>query len=100
MKQILKVVVGFLFLCFSLSAMAADPAVEMLAAGRVDEAIGALNARISESPNAQSFNLLCRAYVALEDWDRAESSCKKAVALDPNNSRFHRWLGRVYGEKA
>src|SRR5262249_52737244 len=44
--------------------------------------------------------LLCRAYVALEDWDRAESWCKKAVALEPVNSRYHRWLGRVYGEKA
>jgi tetratricopeptide (TPR) repeat protein len=27
-------------------------------------------------------------------------SCKKAVALDPDNSRFHLWLGRVYGERA
>ena len=36
----------------------------------------------------------------LEDWDRAESSCRKAASLDPDNSRFHLWLGRVYGEKA
>ena len=36
----------------------------------------------------------------LEDWERAESSCKKAASLDPDNSRFHLWLGRVYGEKA
>ncbi len=50
--------------------------------------------------DAESSNLLCRAYYALDDWDRAESSCKKAVALDPDNSRFHLWLGRVYGEKA
>jgi tetratricopeptide (TPR) repeat protein len=87
------------FFLLSLSLMAAD-AGDMLAAGRVDEAIGTLNAQISSAPNARSFNLLCRAYVALEDWDRAESWCKKAVALEPNNSRYHRWLGRVYGEKA
>ncbi|HKN73265.1 MAG TPA: tetratricopeptide repeat protein, partial [Terriglobales bacterium] len=49
---------------------------------------------------AESSNLLCRAYYALEDWERAESSCKKAVALDPDNSRFHLWLGRAYGERA
>ena len=28
------------------------------------------------------------------------STCEKAVALAPNNSRYHLWLGRVYGEKA
>ena len=27
-------------------------------------------------------------------------SLRKAVALDPNNSRYHMWLGRIYGEKA
>jgi tetratricopeptide (TPR) repeat protein len=76
-----------------------DSAKEMLASGRVDEVITELNGHPS-STDAESSNLLCRAYFALEDWDRAESSCKKAVALDPENSRFHLWLGRVYGEKA
>jgi tetratricopeptide (TPR) repeat protein len=80
---------------------AADSAKDMLAAGRVDEAIAALNGRLSSAPaDAESSNLLCRSYFALEDWDRAESACKRAVALDSSNSRFHLWLGRVYGEKA
>lgn len=79
----------------------ADSAKDLLAAGRVDEAIAELNGHLSSAPaDAESSNLLCRAYYALEDWERAESSCKKAVALDPDNSRFHLWLGRVYGEKA
>src|SRR5208282_1990777 len=79
----------------------ADSAKDMLVAGRVDEAIAQLNGRLSSAASdADSTNLLCRAYFALDDWDRAESSCKKAVALDPDNSRFHWWLGRVYGEKA
>ncbi len=34
------------------------------------------------------------------DWDRGIADCEKAVALDPNNSRYHMWLGRIYGEKA
>ncbi len=80
---------------------AADSAKDMLAAGRIDEAIAALNGRLSSAPtDAESSNLLCRSYYALEDWDRAESACKRAVALDSNNSRFHLWLGRVYGQKA
>jgi len=79
----------------------ADSAKDMLVAGRVDEAIAQLNGRLSSAAaDADSTNLLCRAYFALDDWDRAESSCKKAVALDQDNSRFHLWLGRVYGEKA
>lgn len=84
-----------------LSANVSDSAKDMLAAGRVDDAIATLNGRLSSAPSdAESANLLCRAYFALEDWDRAESSCKKAATLDPDNSRFHLWLGRVYGEKA
>ena len=82
-------------------ACVVDSAQDKLTAGRIDEAITELNDRLSSAPaDAESSNLLCRAYFALEDWDRAESSCRKAVALDPDNSRFHLWLGRVYGEKA
>lgn len=82
-------------------AAAADSAKNLLAAGRVDDAISALRGQLSSDPgDAQSFNLLCRAYFALDDWERAESSCRKAVSLEPNNSRFHLWLGRVYGERA
>jgi|HubBroStandDraft_1064217.scaffolds.fasta_scaffold00198_24 tetratricopeptide (TPR) repeat protein len=83
------------------TASLADSAKEMLSAGRIDEAIAELNGRLSSAPaDAESANLLCRAYFALEDWNRAESSCRKAVALDPDNSAFHLWLARVYGEKA
>jgi cytochrome c-type biogenesis protein CcmH/NrfG len=74
---------------------------DLLEAGRVDEVIKELNGRLSSTPtDAESANLLCRAYFELEDWNRAEPSCKKAASLDPGNSRFHLWLGRVYGEKA
>jgi tetratricopeptide (TPR) repeat protein len=45
-------------------------------------------------------HLLCRAYFQYEDWDRAESRCKRAIELQPNNSGYHRWLGRIYGQKA
>jgi len=95
-----------LMLVAPLTAGLADPGVEsasakeMLAAGRIDEAIAKLNSRLSVQSDANSSNLLCRAHFALENWDLAESSCKKAVALDPNSSRFHLWLGRVYGRKA
>ena len=100
-KQTSRVLLFLLLLIAGLTAGMADSAKDMLAGGRVDEAITELNGRLSSAAaDAESSNLLCRAYFALEDWDRAESSCRKAVSLDPDNSRFHLWLGRVYGEKA
>jgi tetratricopeptide (TPR) repeat protein len=99
-KQTLRVVTASLLLSLSLSALADSPK-ELLAAGRVDDAISALDEQISSNPrDAESIHLLCRAYFQYDDWDRAESRCKRAVELQPNNSVFHRWLGRVYGEKA
>jgi tetratricopeptide (TPR) repeat protein len=73
----------------------------MLAAGQVDEAIATLQRQISTSPsNAEAYNLLCRSHLTLGNWDRGIAACEKAVALDPDNSRYHLWLGRIYGEKA
>lgn len=85
----------------SLPLAATDAPNSLLTAGRVDEAIDSLNARIASNPrDADAVNQLCRAYFQYGDWDRAESRCKKAVEMQPDNSSFHRWLGRVYGEKA
>jgi cytochrome c-type biogenesis protein CcmH/NrfG len=84
-------------------SLAADttPPAELLAQGRVDDAITSLESRISSAPSdAESYNLLCRAYFSLEDWNRGIAACEKAVSLDPSNSRYHLWLGRGYGEKA
>lgn len=82
-------------------AIAETSPADLLTAGRVDEAIAALSARINASPNdAQSHGLLCRAYYGLGDWDRAIGACQKAIRLDQNNADFHLWLGRTYGEKA
>jgi hypothetical protein len=61
----------------------------MLSAGRVDDAIAELNGRLSSVPaDAESSNLLCRAYFALEDWDRAESSCKKSHRARSETAAF------------
>jgi len=96
-----RVLLVLILLIASLTASVADSAKDKLAAGRIDEAITELNGRLSSAPaDAESSNLLCRAYFALEEWDRAESSCRKAVSLDQDNGRYHLWMGRVYGEKA
>jgi tetratricopeptide (TPR) repeat protein len=82
-------------------AAAADSPIDLLAAGRVDDAISTLSGKLNTSPNdAESHNLLCRAYFAVGKWDSAISECEKAISLQPNNGEYHLWLGRTYGEKA
>lgn len=78
------------------SASAATSPKDLLAAGHVDEAIQSLQ----HSTDAESYNLLCRAYFTLDQWDRAIAACEHAVNLDPKKSLYHLWLGRAYGEKA
>jgi tetratricopeptide (TPR) repeat protein len=83
------------------AAQAADSGADLLAHGRVDDAIQALNGEIRTAPrNSKSLGLLCRAYFSLGQWDRAASACEKAIALDENSAEYHLWLGRTYGEKA
>lgn len=73
----------------------------LLAEGRVDDAINFLQGKINAAPNdAESYNLMCRAYFSLGNWDRGIPYCEKSVKLAPDNSRYHLWLGRIYGEKA
>ena len=94
---------SLLAFCFVplLAAQAATSAKELLASGRVDEAIRVLEQQVSASaPDAESYNLLCRAHYMIDEWDRGISACERAVALDPQKSLYHLWLGRIYGEKA
>jgi tetratricopeptide (TPR) repeat protein len=80
----------------------ADPSpAELIAAGRIDDAVRMLRARTAASPNDhQAFHLLARAYYAEERWDDAVHASERAIALQPDNSNYHMWLGRADGEKA
>lgn len=78
-----------------------SPAADLLASGRIDDAMRVLHDRLSSNPqDADAYNLQARAYFAVKKWDAAISSAEKSVALDPNNSEYHLWLGRAYAEKA
>src|SRR6267143_3378694 len=91
-----------LFLALSLPGRAtADSPKDLLAAGRVDDVIQTLKQPISHSSSdAEANNLLCRAYFMLEEWDHGISACERAINRAPQNSLYHLWLGRIYGEKA
>ena len=82
-------------------ARAATSPKELLAAGEVDKAIQTLEQQIGRSsPDSESYNLLCRAYFMIEEWDRGIPACERAIKLEPQKSLYHLWLGRIYGEKA
>ncbi|HYH00783.1 MAG TPA: tetratricopeptide repeat protein [Terriglobales bacterium] len=83
------------------TASTPSSASDALAAGRIDEATSQLRARVqANAQDAEAHHLLSRAYYSIQRWDDAISSGERAVALQPNNSVYHLWLGRAYGEKA
>jgi tetratricopeptide (TPR) repeat protein len=100
----MKLCIHLLLILFFLSLQtlsATSSPQELIAAGRVDDAIQALQQQIARNPtDAGSYNLLCRAYFMLEEWDRGIPACERARNLDPQNNLYQLWLGRIYGEKA
>ena len=43
---------------------------------------------------------LAKSYFELRKYDAAIASAEKAIAIAPDNSVYHEWLGRSFGEKA
>src|SRR5580658_714486 len=80
--------------------LAAQTPQDLLAAGRVDQALQTLQQQLQTSPTPEAYNLLCRAYFELDAWESGIPPCEKAISLEPNNGLYHLWLGRIYGEKA
>jgi tetratricopeptide (TPR) repeat protein len=90
-----------LFACVPPFATFAQNPKQLLDSGRVEDAVANLQQQIDQHPkDAADFNLLCRAYFEMDDWDHGVPNCERARDLDPNNSLYELWLGRIYGEKA
>lgn len=69
--------------------------------GDYPKAIQMLQAAAAKEPsNGDIQLLLAKSYLELQEHDAAIHSAEKAVALDPQSSIYHEWLGRAYGEKA
>lgn len=78
-----------------------DTAQSAFRHGRADDALHAIDLTLKDnSANAPAWSLQCRVYVAQSRWDDAVASCQRAVQIDGDNSEYHLWLGRAYGEKA
>jgi tetratricopeptide (TPR) repeat protein len=65
------------------------------------KAIQELQAAAAKEPqNGDVQLLLAKCYLELQQQDAAIRSAERAVAIDPQNSIYHEWLGRAFGEKA
>ncbi len=53
-----------------------------------------------DSRNGEVQLLLAKSYLELQQHDAAINSAEKAVSIEPENSVYHEWLGRAYGDKA
>lgn len=80
---------------------ATEAALRAYAQGDYPKAVQILQAASAAEPgNAEIHLLLAKSFYEMEERDRAVSSAERAVAIDPQSSIYHEWLGRTYGEKA
>lgn len=57
-------------------------------------------AAVKEPDNGEIQLLLTKAHIGVEQFNSAEKSGERAVAINPKNSEYHNWLGQAYGGKA
>ena len=51
-------------------------------------------------PSAEGYGLIGRDYFMLGEYRKAMDAFHKALALEPDGSEYHHWMGRTYGRKA
>lgn len=69
--------------------------------GKTDESIASLQRILAASPaDSPSYLLLCRAFFASDQIEKAIEACEGAAHFTPQDSDTQDWLGRVYGIKA
>lgn len=80
---------------------AMEAALRAYTQGDYPKAVQILQAASAMDPgNAEIHLLLAKSFYEMEERDQAVSSAERAVAINPQSSIYHEWLGRTYGEKA
>jgi tetratricopeptide (TPR) repeat protein len=65
------------------------------------KAVQLLQEAATKNPqDGEAYLLLAKSYNEMQQHDAAIASAERAVSLEPENSVYHEWLGRVYGGKA
>jgi tetratricopeptide (TPR) repeat protein len=80
---------------------APEAALRAYEASDYTRAVELLQEAAAKAPGNGDVQLwLAKSYLELQERDAAIRSAEKAVELDPQNSTYHEWLGKAYGEKA
>ena len=58
------------------------------------------DAAVKNPRNGEVLLLLAKSHFELRQFDAAVANAERAVAVAPENSVYHEWLGRSFGEKA
>jgi tetratricopeptide (TPR) repeat protein len=109
--MVIKSKLSFVMVFVAATAFAATPTVRhddsldearrAFEASDYTKAIQVLQEAAGKEPkNGDIQLLLAKSYLELQEHDAAIRSAEKAVAIDPQNSVYHEWLGRAFGEKA
>ena len=65
-----------------------------------DGSLRVLHALPERGRDGAAWELIGKNYYGLGDYKKATESLEKAIALEPDNSEFHLWMGRAYGRRA
>src|ERR1035437_5674482 len=66
-----------------------------------EKAVKVLQDAVTKNPrNGEVLFLLAKSHFELREFDAAIANAERAIAVAPENSVYHEWLGRSFGEKA
>jgi len=99
-RSALLFLVGPFLVVAARSQQVLDAAQQAYDKGGYQKAVSVLKEAAPKDPNGDMQLLLTKSYMELKKYDEAVTSGEKAVAINPQSSVYHQWLGEAYGQKA
>ena len=99
-RSALLFLVGPFLVVAARSQQVLDVAQQAYDKGDYQKAVSVLKEAAPKDPNGDMQLLLTKSYMELKKYDEAVTSGEKAVAINPQSSVYHQWLGEAYGQKA
>src|SRR5437763_15970972 len=77
-----------------------DEAGKLYQLTQFERSIQVIHAVPEKDRDGAAWELTGKDYYGLADYKKATEALERAIALEPENSEFHLWLGRAYGRRA
>ena len=95
-RNALLFLVGPFLVVAARSQQVLDVAQQAYDKGDYQKAVSVLKEAAPKDPNGDMQLLLTKSYMELKKYDEAVTSGEKAVAINPQSSVYHQWLGEAY----